>query len=391
MLSFTRVCTAVSTLALMVLVSTSPVTAQPRGSDEYKNATRLGGTTSFHQPPLKTAADLKRMAAAKGMEADIRTVLRESGIAETADAVLATLSGASSSVRGAPCHSATPADGIIVECDTEPGTTLEWMAYRPNAKKGNRTPSRLERVRWAGKQSFRAFLFRVTTSSRIYTFVVPKVCGNLSLMSVREIARAEVPAPPPPPPPPPAPPAPRPEPPPPPPPPAAAPPPQAPPPIVAKPSAVSFFFEGDVGKDRRVRPIEGSNLEFAQCSPLLGLKFGVAKRFENDVELAGVVGAAISLVNDDRKVKQSALFIDVELNKYLASGAFIGTGLSLWDLTRSSTFTPAWLLHFGVPLGKSDKYPVFLIGEGRLFFDHVGDIANNYQVWGGVRVHFRKS
>ena len=89
-------------------------------------------------------------------------------------------------------------------------------------------------------------------------------------------------------------------------------------------------------------------------------------------------------------MKESALFVDAEVNKYLAGGSFIGTGLSLWDLTRGDTLTPAWLLHFGLPLAKNAKYPVFFIGEGRLFFDHIDDISNNYLFWGGVRVHLQR-
>jgi hypothetical protein len=78
------------------------------------------------------------------------------------------------------------------------------------------------------------------------------------------------------------------------------------------------------------------------------------------------------------------------IGKYLTGGSFIGTGLSLWDLTRRDTWTPASLLHFGVPLSRSARHPVFFIGEGRLFFDHIGDVRNNYQFWGGVRVQFRR-
>jgi hypothetical protein len=83
--------------------------------------------------------------------ADIRKVLADSGIPETSDAVLALLSGATSSVRGGLCTDATPNDGVLVECDFQPGATLEWMAYRPNIGKGNRAPGRIERFRWAGK------------------------------------------------------------------------------------------------------------------------------------------------------------------------------------------------------------------------------------------------
>ena len=148
---------------------------------------------------------------------------------------------------------------------------------------------------------------------------------------------------------------------------------------------LAMFFDALAGKDRRVRPIEDTDLEYAQCSALLGLKFGVAKRFENDWEVAGAVGVAISLVDSDEKVRESALFVDAEVNKYMGR-SYIGTGLSFWDLTRSDTFTPAWMLHFGIPMTKHAKYPVYFVGESRLFFDHIDDVSNNYQFWFGVRV-----
>src|SRR6185295_12583811 len=117
--------------------------------------------------------------------------------------------------------------------------------------------------------------------------------------------------------------------------------------------------------------------EWAQCAPLLGLKFGVAKRFDNSWEVAGAGGVAISLVHAEDKVNESELFVDAELNKYLSGGSFLGTGLSLWDITRSDSFTPAWMLHFGVPLGNHPRHPVYFMGEGRLFL-RKADIQNNY-------------
>jgi hypothetical protein len=148
----------------------------------------------------------------------------------------------------------------------------------------------------------------------------------------------------------------------------------------------ALFFDILGGKDRRVRPIEDTNLEYAQCSPLVGVKVGIAKRFSNNWEIAGAVGGAISLASGDETVRESALFVDAEVNKYVGGGSFVGTGLSLWDLTRGDTFTPAWMLHAGVALTRHAKHPVFLMVEGRLFFDHIDDVTNNYQVWAGVRV-----
>lgn len=387
--------TAVSAaLAIVVaLMSASVATAQPRtDADGYRNARRLGGTTSFYRPALTNPESLKRMTATKGVADDVRKVLSDTGISDTADAVVAMLSGGAPSSKGGSCVGATPADGVLLECDFPVGATLEWMAYRPNIGRGDRTPGLINKFRWGGSKPFGAFLFRVTNSRGVYTFVVPKPCGNISLMNFVE-ARRETPPPPPTPapkpvPPPPPPPPPRVEPPPPPPPPV-----QAPAPVVVERSP--FFFDILAGKERRVRDLPLETIgggqafanagpgEYAQCSPLLGLKLGAGKRFDNDVELNGAVGLGLSLVNDDDKVREHALFADLELNRYIGRG-FIGTGLTIWDFTNETV--PGLLLHFGVPLNSSDSHPVHFVGQSRLFF--ADGLKDNYLLWAGVRVHF---
>jgi hypothetical protein len=384
-----------------LLVTASFATAQPaRDAEGYRAARRLGGSTSFHKPSLTNPDSIKRMSAAKGMSDDIRKVLGDAGLSDTADDVIAMLSSGAPAAAVGSCSTAMPAEGVMVECDFQRGATLEWMAYRPNVGRGDRTPSRVDKFRWDGRQAFKAFLFRVTEDNRTYTFVVPKACGNLSLMSVQEIKRDTPPAP--------APPAPA---------PVAAPvvtPPPAPAVVTEPAPAVStqvapaiasvktspFFFDVLAGKDRRVRPTDGRETvdgsvpfanagpgEYAQCSPLLGFKFGMAKRFENDWELAGAAGVAISLIREDTYVREHQVFADVELNKYVGDGgSFIGTGISLWDITHSDTITPAWMLHFGIPLTKAQK--VYFVGQARMYLDNADDIKNNYLLWGGVRVHF---
>jgi len=170
---------------------------------------------------------------------------------------------------------------------------------------------------------------------------------------------------------------------------------QVPPPAPVAPAAVrpvAIFGDALFGKERRSRPIDNDALlesdeEFAQCSPLFGVKLGVAKRFANDWELAGAVGVAFSLVDKDEKVREHQLFIDVEANKYIGR-AFVGGGLTMWDVTRSDTFTPGALVHVGLPIADSVRFPVYFLVEGRLFFDGIDEIDNNYQFWGGVRVRF---
>jgi hypothetical protein len=67
---------AASPLAGVATVTLAwPAAAQ----DGYTNAHHLGGSTSFHQPPLTTVATLKKMAGVDTMAADIRKLLRDAG------------------------------------------------------------------------------------------------------------------------------------------------------------------------------------------------------------------------------------------------------------------------------------------------------------------------
>ncbi len=296
---------------------------------------------------------------------------------------------------GVACMEARPAPGAVVECDVRPGESLEWMVFRP----GGGAPAVVRNVRWAGRQPFRAYLVRVADGETSYTFLVPKDCGNLSLLSTQAMAPAasvaSVSAAPPPPPPPPAafvaPPPPEPAPP--------TPPPaderalaaQAPPPPAARP--VRMFADGLFGKERRVRPLDDDALvgtgegEFAQCTPLVGLKVGVARRFDNNWELAGAAGVALSVVRDDDKLREHALFVEAEVNRWIGRG-FVGGGVGLWDLARSDTLTPTAMVHLGLPVADQMRFPVYFLLEGRLFLDNADDIDNNYQFWGGVRIRF---
>ena len=376
-------------LALALLIASAPIAAaQAGGAVVVRDMRRLGGSTAFYRPALTNVASLKRMSDDARAVNGLRSVLEQAGMASVTDKVLAAFAGAGTAYTGGLCAEATPEDGVIVECDVQPGQTIQWMAYRPRGG-----PALLRDMRWAGRQPFRAFLFRVTEGDRTYTFVVPKACGNLSLLRTEDRPRAAVVAPPvvvPPPPPPVAARAGR-----------AAPaagagvrasrvPPPAP---VAAVSSPRFFVDGLFGKERRVRPIDDdavleSDEEFAQCSPLVGVKLGMAKRFENNWEIAGAVGVALNLVSDDDKVREHALFVDVEANKYVGGNVFVGVGLSLWDFTRSDTLTPAALVHLGLPLAPNAKFPVYFLVEGRVFFDGADDIDNNYLFWGGLRIRF---
>jgi hypothetical protein len=106
----------------------------------------------------------------------------------------------------------------VTDTTIAPGSRFLFMGL----KRGG-APAVLRNVRWAGRDSFDAWQFKVTVGGYIYSFIVPKVCGNFSLVSKVAAPVPTAPEPPrPEPPPPPPPPAPEPLPPPPPPPPPPA-------------------------------------------------------------------------------------------------------------------------------------------------------------------------
>jgi opacity protein-like surface antigen len=92
--------------------------------------------------------------------------------------------------------------GRVADATIAPGTHMEWMAFK---RGGTAVVSR--NVRWVGRQSFDAWTLTVDSAGYAYTFAVPKVCGNFSLVSRAAIPVVAAPAPAPPPPAPPAPPA----------------------------------------------------------------------------------------------------------------------------------------------------------------------------------------
>jgi len=117
----------------------------------------------------------------------------------------------------------------VTDTTIAPGSRFLFMAL----KRGG-APAVLRNVRWAGRDSFDAFQFKVTAGGYVYSFIVPKVCGNFSLVSKVAAPMPTAPEPP------------QPEPPPPPPPPAYEPPAPPPPPPPQPPAVVAAVVEEKV-------------------------------------------------------------------------------------------------------------------------------------------------
>jgi hypothetical protein len=185
-------------VATVLAMFVAPAIAQDGTDGREHQVTRLGGTTRFSQP-MHTLDDLRAMVQAN--RSAIRSVIVMAGYGDVASQLT---------------------DGFSVSEVTDttiaPGSRFLFMGL----KRGG-APAVLRNVRWAGRDSFDAWQFKVTVGGYIYSFIVPKVCGNFSLVSKVAAPVPTAPEPPrPEPPPPPPPPAPEPLPPPPPPPPPPA-------------------------------------------------------------------------------------------------------------------------------------------------------------------------
>jgi opacity protein-like surface antigen len=163
----------------------------------------LGGATRFSSP-MHSVDDLRIMTNANRTQ--LTSVFATAGLSHISNQIFDALT-----------------NGRVSDATIAPGTHLDWMAF----KRGS-TPAVTYNVRWVGRQSFDAWQFTVDDGRYAYTFAVPKVCGNFSLVGRTASAVVAAPAPAPPPPP-----APRPEP-----PPVArvAPPPPPPPPAPLAPA-----------------------------------------------------------------------------------------------------------------------------------------------------------
>jgi hypothetical protein len=129
-----------------------------------RKITRLGSPTTRFTPPISSGAALQKAFKTKRNEAAVSTVLDKAGLASLTPQVLAALT-----------------EGRFTETSVAPGTAIRWMAL----KRGGKPDILLDAV-WAGKQPFKGFAFTIEDGAKIYNFVVPKACGNLSLISQTE-------------------------------------------------------------------------------------------------------------------------------------------------------------------------------------------------------------
>lgn len=396
---------------LCVLLTASTALAQPQ-APPVRSIRNLGGPTRF-TAPIRDVAALRVSMARPAIQRDLATVLDRAGMASLTTQVQALLAG-----------------GQVTETTLAPGTVIEWMALRRAG------PNVVRNVRWDGKLPLDGYEFIIDDLTATYTFFVPEICGNVSLVRREpsreaarradaaraeaarveaaraeaaraaeaarvEAARAEAA---------------RVE--------AAR--------LEAARAAEAARLEAERAeaarveaarveaarqaeaarlaaeeRDLRVRPFiaalfgkqhrqyDGTDPAGrgridpltstvpAFGDPLVGVKGGVALKMTEHWTFAPAIGVAANLEDSER----TSLFADAEIDYVFQRGIYLGTGVTLWDVTHREIFTPGWLGTMGVPIWQNDvrTHQLLFIGEWRQLFDRMSDPDVNYQFFGGLK------
>jgi hypothetical protein len=305
----------------------------------------------------------------------------------------------------------------LKETEFQPGSTMVWMAFR----RGGAKPDIVRNVKWGGKKPFPGFTFVIDDLNQTYTFIVPKPCANIALVSsepsrekarldaekaardkaeadrlaaqkaaadkarleaerrereraeaervaaqkaaaekaAAERAAAEK---------------------------AAADKAEAERVVAVNDAKIDFFLSPLFGKERRTREIEGAGNQASRslCAPLLGVKFGPEIKMSENFKINPAAGAVFNF----EQAGYSTMFAEAEFNYYTTGlKNYVGASAGIWDLFHSSALTPTFGVQFGSQVwtnAKLDK--LYLVAEGRLYTRMFGEgLSNNYQFWAGMR------
>ncbi len=81
----------------------------------------------------------------------------------------------------------------VNEIEVNPGDTIEWMMFKRRRKVEVKKD-----VVWTAEKPFVAYRFLINKDEKDYEFIVPKICGNISMKSVKDHPKPPPPPPPPP-------------------------------------------------------------------------------------------------------------------------------------------------------------------------------------------------
>ncbi len=150
------------TVGLVALVGAA-LFANTAVGQEYQDFSRLGTSNAVFKPGPQDGDELKRMF--RENRADYEKVLNDANWPGDHDDLFNAVES-----------------GAFSEAQYPVGHTFEWMAVR---KRG--IPQPTGRLRWAGSDPFEAFEIRFESRGQEHRFLIPKACGNLSLIDMRTV------------------------------------------------------------------------------------------------------------------------------------------------------------------------------------------------------------
>ena len=223
------------------------------------------------------------------------------------------------------------------------GTTFEWMGVR---RRNTGQADTVTGLRWGGDAPVDAYSINaVDNAGNTHTFVIPKVCCNLAVLTqVAEAPIAEVVEP-------------------------------EPAPIVA-PSVIPFIAPF-IGYEDRVRD---------ECPENEGERHGDGHETENDGAIGGAILGLLKPLNDKTSLlaqlggaynfddsTHSTAFADIGLNHKVGANGFVGGGVGIWDINDSDNTDGSFFLQGGVNAFETSNGTAQWFAEARALFDEPGD------------------
>ena len=115
----------------------------------------------FYRPPMTSEADLRSMV--EKSSADLQAGFAKAGYADLFPEFMAQFPTAK-----------------VESVKVAKGETLNWMLFK---RKGTGKVTAIKDVTWGGEAAFDAFSFYIDKDGQRFNFIVPAVCGNVSLMN----------------------------------------------------------------------------------------------------------------------------------------------------------------------------------------------------------------
>ena len=222
------------------------------------------------------------------------------------------------------------------------GTEFEWMGVRRRTTGDADTVTKL---RWGGDAPVDAYSIETVTDGKIYTFVIPKVCCNLAMLTqvtdapVEQVAEVVEEAP------------------------AAA--------------GVLPFIAPFIGYEDRVRD---------ECPEHSGEAYGDGHHTQNDGAIAGAILGMLKPLNDRTSLlaqlgaaynfddsTHSTAFADIGVNHKVGEKGFIGGGVGIWDINDSDNTDGSFFLQGGIDAFETSKGKAQWFAEARALFDEPSD------------------